>query len=223
MVPTIPGTAFQLVLLLLLILSSSSYPFVRTRLRGPQRDDFSALNRTLRALVVSTLLVALYALTVGRDLLGRIRQARSPDVEQALEAVRPLALYALLLLFLVPAASAAAVCWLGRLPPPRFVPRLSYDPTPSAWDFAFDGLGPLRAGLDVRGRLRRRLVRAQLLCDRLPGATRDFPGDGPPGERRRHVRREVANSGGVFINCADVHLVEVVVPPPVDQQPAGAT
>jgi hypothetical protein len=141
-VPSAPGTAFQLLMLLLFVLPGSVYQFVRTRLRGPERDDFSALNRSLRALGVSTLLVAIYAVIVGGQLLQLIERAQSKDVEVALNAVRPLAGYAVLLLFLIPAAAAAVMFVFAKIPLPGRLRRVpvSYDPTPTAWDFAFDGL-----------------------------------------------------------------------------------
>ena len=46
--PSVPGSGFELVILLLFELPGTVYQFVRSRLRGPRPDDSSALNRVPR-------------------------------------------------------------------------------------------------------------------------------------------------------------------------------
>lgn len=224
--PSVPGSAFQLVILLLFVLPGSVYQFVRTRLQGPHRDDFSALNRSLRALGASTLFMIVYAVVIGPRVLGLIRRTQSSDSAQALSAVRPLAWYALLLLFAVPAAAAALAHLSAKLPRPELLRRVrsSYDPTPSAWDFTFDGLGPhyVRV-LTAEGSYIGGWYGPDSFVTSYPEPHEIFlevaHHMGPDGT----FGAEVDNSKGVYIRCDDIRLVEIVAAPvdPSDPGPAS--
>ncbi len=215
-VPSVPSSAFQLVMLLLFVLPGSVYQFVRTRLRGPHRDDFSALNRSLRALGASTLFVIVYALLIGPRVLSLIRRTQSSDSAQALSAVRPLAWYALVLLFAVPAAAAVVAQLSGKIPRAGLLQRVrsSYDPTPSAWDFTFDGLGPhyIRV-LTGEGSYIGGWYGPDSFVTSYPEPHEIFlevaHHMGPDGT----FGAEVEHSKGVYIRCDDIRLVEIVAAP----------
>lgn len=223
--PSVPGSAFQLIMLLLFVLPGSVYQFVRTRLRGPERDDFSALNRTLRALGASTLFVAIYAVCLGKPVLALIQRAQSNDATEALSAVRPLALYGVLLLFLIPAAAAALSPLAKRLPRPGPLAkiRLAYDPTPTAWDFMFYGLGPtyIRV-LTTEGSYVGGWYGSDSFVTSYPEPHEMFLETAHVMHDDGSFGPEVESGSGVFIRCEDIRLVEVVGASVDPQTPEGA-
>ncbi|MDP9397508.1 MAG: DUF6338 family protein [Actinomycetota bacterium] len=108
---------------------------------GPRPDDASATNRLLRALAVSAFLATVYAATAGPHLVTLLRDSRAQPTlyHQLLAHGREFALWALVLLFLIPAGLAA----LNFLRLRRgWTLRLTYDPTPRAWDYAFRDIDP---------------------------------------------------------------------------------
>jgi hypothetical protein len=113
-VPSVPSDSFQLVMVLAFLVPGSVYQFVRARLRGPAPDDSSSLNRVLRALTFSAGLVTSYALLGGRPVLELVGKVQGANRQAALEAVAPLAAWALALLFVIPSALAALVFYLPR-------------------------------------------------------------------------------------------------------------
>lgn len=141
----IPSTAVQLLTALLLVLPGAVYQVARSRLRGPNPDDASATNRILRALGFSAALDALYLLLIGPSLFSLLRDDKGVlDWNTAVSNARTLGWLALLLLIVVPIAAAGLGTlatiygprWRGRTWL-RWVPRISYNPTPRAWDHAF--------------------------------------------------------------------------------------
>lgn len=137
----VPSTGVGLLIAVLFVVPGSVYQFVRSRLRGPAPDDASATNRVLRALAVSAFLATVYAATAGPHLvtLARDSRARTTPYDQLLAHGREFALWALALLFLIPAALAALDYGRLRL---GWTFRLTYDPTPRAWDYAFRDIHP---------------------------------------------------------------------------------
>lgn len=125
---------------LIFVVPGSVFQFVRSRLRGPAPDDASATNRVLRALAVSAFLSTVYAATAGPHLVRLARDAQAMPGLGGWEAhTREFALWALLLLFVIPLVLAGLDQW--RLMK-GWSPRLTYDPTPRAWDFTFRDRGP---------------------------------------------------------------------------------
>lgn len=139
----IPSTASQLIIALLLVTPGAIYQITRSRLRGPTPDDASATNRILRALGFSAGLNAIYAIVGGPQLYGLISddETRQLSWTGALSNLRSIGWLALLLYVAVPAllagAGALATKYLPRVRQQLKLPRLSYDPTPRAWDAAF--------------------------------------------------------------------------------------
>jgi hypothetical protein len=203
----------QLIILLLFVLPGTVYQFFRARLRGPRPDDSSATNRVLRALAVSAALATIYAYAFGRPILEQLRDVQGADADKALRSVRPLAAWALLLLFVVPGSLAALTLVQSKVPRPKWLRafRLSYDPTPRAWDFAFNGISPT-------------YVRILTADNRYIGGwygTDSFVSSYPePREMFLEISHqmstdgefgpEVAGSAGVYVRCDDVRLIEFV-------------
>ncbi|MGW3836829.1 DUF6338 family protein [Streptomyces microflavus] len=128
-----PSTVVQLALLVIAVLPGVSYQFVRERQLGADPGEQDLTERVLRALTSSVALDSLYAvifapwivrwadngLRIPRD-SGQLRWAGAT---------------CLVLVFLVPAASAWLVCALRKRRR-----RGKYVGTPSAWDEVFQDL-----------------------------------------------------------------------------------
>jgi hypothetical protein len=210
-VPSLPGNGFQLLIVLLFLLPGTVYQFVRSRLRGPHPDDASALNRVLRAVGVSTGLTALYALLVGPQLLEAIRSAQESD--RALGYVRPLALSAVALLFLVPAAIALivfAVSQIDRSNWPTWT-KLSYDPTPRAWDWAFTNVEPSYVRiLTTDGRYLGGWYGGASFVSSYPEPREMFIEAAYYMDPSGAFGDEVPGTGGMYVRCDDIRLVEFI-------------
>jgi hypothetical protein len=211
--PSVPGTGFQLVMLLLFVLPGSVYQFVRSRLRGPHPDDSSATNRVLRALAVSAGLVTVYAIAAGAAVLEQVAEVQQPDAAAARSSVRPLAIWAFLLLFVIPAALAVVGYVASRLPRPRRLGgwRLTYDPTPRAWDFAFNDIDPKYVRiLTADGRYLGGWYGRDSFVSSYPEPREIFLESANLMEPDGSFGREVDGSAGLYVRCDDVRLIEFV-------------
>lgn len=126
-----PSTVTQLILVMVCVLPGVTYQFVRERARGLVPAEIDLGHRLLRALTASIVLDGVYFAVLGRNLVEVLRSDRFPGDP------RSTALYALALLFGVPALSAAVLSWLER----RRL-RGRYRATPTAWDHMFRDRGP---------------------------------------------------------------------------------
>ncbi|MGL4299531.1 MAG: DUF6338 family protein [Candidatus Neomicrothrix subdominans] len=212
LVAPLPSTIDQLFVVLLFVLPGSVYQFVRTRLRGPAPDDASAVNRVLRALGVSALLVSLYAAIAGPYLVALIGETQGSAAHRATR-IREIGLWGVVLLIAIPAA-LAVIDHLRRrhLRMPQWL-RVAYDPTPSAWDFAFTNRGET-------------YIRLLTTDDRWLGG---WWGEGSwvsgyPEPREIFISMAyqmeangtfgdpIEGSGGLYIRCDDIRAVEFIGP-----------
>ncbi|MEU0166168.1 DUF6338 family protein [Streptomyces iakyrus] len=134
-----PSSVTQLVLVVVALLPGVVYQFVRENRRGPVPGETDLGHRLLRALTASIVLDGLYFAVLGGELARLLRPESFP------ERTREAALYALLLLFALPALGALALSWSER----RRL-RGRYRRTPTAWDHMFRD----RGGAFVRVRLK---------------------------------------------------------------------
>ncbi|MGL5859572.1 MAG: DUF6338 family protein [Angustibacter sp.] len=212
LVAPLPSTIDQLFVVLLFVLPGSVYQFVRTRLRGPAPDDASAVNRVLRALGVSALLVSLYTVIAGPYLVTLIGETRVGAAGWATR-IREIGLCGVVLLIAIPAA-LAMIDHLRRryLPTPQWL-RVAYDPTPSAWDFAF-------------ANRKETYIRLLTADDRWLGGWwgKGSWVSGYPEPRDifisvAHQMKDngsfgdpIEGSGGLYVRCDDVRAVEFIDP-----------
>lgn len=210
--PSVPGDRFQLVILLLFVLPGVVYQSARSRLRGPSPDDASALNRVLRALGVSATLLGLYAVTVGPHVLHLVAEAQESGGDVKDGTVREVALWALVLLLAVPALLALLLFLLRKVPWPRWL-RVTYDPIPRAWDFAFTNVTPsyVRA-LTLDGRYTGGWYGEDSYVSSYPEPREIFLETAHHMNEDGTFGQEVAGSNGMYIRCDDVRLVELVDP-----------
>lgn len=141
----VPATLTQLLIALVLLLPGSVYQVARSRFRGPTPDDASATNRVLRALGFSAGLDALYLIVFGGHISKLfVNPAGQMSGPTAIAHSRALGTWAFALIIVVPTLVALAelglvlfVPYLRNKPVGSWIPRLSYEATPRAWDFTF--------------------------------------------------------------------------------------
>lgn len=139
----IPGTAGQILAIVLLILPGFVFTAVRSRLRGPTPSDGDIGTRVLTSIAFGLILDAVYVLCLGRFLTDRL--VGSPARRDELSAhPRTTVLTAIGLLVVVPIVLAWLDEWRSRTGRLRY--KGGYNQTPTAWDFA----GPTRGGVFVR-------------------------------------------------------------------------
>jgi hypothetical protein len=201
-------------MVLAFLVPGSVYQFVRARLRGPAPDDSSSLNRVLRALTFSAGLVTSYALLGGRPVLELVGKVQGANRQAALEAVAPLAAWALALLFVIPSALAALVFYLPRWGGGPKWPswlRLTYDPTPRAWDYAFNGISPTYVRvLTNDGRYLGGWYGDESFASSFPEPRELFVETAHQMGADGEFGAEVEGSSGLYIRCDDIRLVEFV-------------
>lgn len=142
-----PTTGAGLLILVLFLLPGAVYGLTFERLRGPTGGTDMGL-RVLRALTVSTLLMAIYVIIWGPAITGRYRVvAAAYEVSQArgqqalVDQIQFFGQLSAILLFAIPVALAVAasisadIGWFPKLP-------LGFSqPVVPAWDQMFDSQG----------------------------------------------------------------------------------
>jgi hypothetical protein len=131
----------QALTVLVIVIPGFVHQIVRSRLRGPSPEDGDLGVRVLRALTTSGLFALIYLIVLGQVLTSVISRPRS-----YVDHPRCTALLLFALVFLIPAAVAVALHArnIRRLYPNmpwKQVFRI-YNPTPTAWDFAVNRVGP---------------------------------------------------------------------------------
>lgn len=206
----LPGTAAQLFVVLLFVVPGSVYQAARSRLRGPTLDDVLPSARILRALAVSAFLDTWYAVVFGPTVVRLFGRSSERRLQSAGFASHPRAtgVMALLLLFVIPIAGALAEYWL-RNRGWRF--RLSYDPTPRAWDFAFAGVEPTFVRLLTSdGKWLGGWYGENSFVSSFPEPREIFI------ERAHEIKpdgtfgRKQPGSNGLYVRCDDIRAVEIV-------------
>lgn len=212
-VPSVPSNSFQLVMVLAFLIPGSVYQFVRARLRGPEPDDSSSLNRVLRVVTFSAGLVTSYALFAGRPVLELLDHVQGANRGAVLDAVAPLAAWAIILLFAIPAVLAAFVFFFPRwgvLTWPSWL-RLTYDPMPRAWDYAFSGIAPTYVRvLTNDGRYLGGWFGDQSFASSFPEPRELFIETAHQMYADGEFGAEVEGSSGLYIRCDDIRVVEFV-------------
>jgi hypothetical protein len=220
---SVPGSGWQLLILLLFVLPGSVYQTVRTRLRGPIPSDSDTSSKILRALAVSTALNAIYLAIFGEGLL-ELAQARSlPEVEQS-TGLRQAGLWALLCLFVVPAVVSLMAFWASRWSWPHKFPKISperrqrwkwvrpaYHPSPRSWDYVFTDIEPCYVRvLGEDGRWRGGWLGDDSMAASFPEEPAlyverlwELDDDGD-------FVREVPYNKGAWLRCDDARVVELL-------------
>lgn len=127
--------------------------------------------------------------------------------------MRPLALVALSLLFLVPAAVALVVflvTQIDRSDWPAWT-KLSYDPTPRAWDWAFADVGPSYVRiLTDDGRYLGGWYGSASFVSSYPEPREMFIEAAYYMDSSGAFGEEVPGTNGMYVRCDDIRLVEFI-------------
>ncbi|MGI5232544.1 DUF6338 family protein [Actinoallomurus sp. CA-142502] len=108
-IPQTPSTIGQIGLLVLFVLPGVSYQFARERFRGPSPRQRDLAERVLLAVAASIILDTIYVAVFGRTLINLIFKKKEGWIPAS--DPRPAAVFALILLFAVPAFLAWAISW----------------------------------------------------------------------------------------------------------------
>lgn len=206
-----PATVTQLLIILLFVVPGFVYQAVRISVRGRLPMDVELSTRLVRAIVSSAIFALLYVIALGGVLVDAAHGEGT-----AFEQPRLGALGALVLGIAIPALSAVLPSlaprteWLQRLW--SKVPEVAtYDPTPTAWDKAFQARGPcfIRV-LNKDGRWIGGYYGPGSYATSYPEDPEVFleqafeiSDDGTFGE-------VVHGTSGVLINCREIQLLQVV-------------
>ncbi|MGW4383860.1 DUF6338 family protein [Kitasatospora sp. NPDC004531] len=202
----------QLAVLVALVLPGIFYQAVSDRLRGPRASEQEPQNRALRAIAISGLLDALYAVVAG-PWLARLLNGGGGDEGGPLAGVlkhpRQAGLAVLLLVVVVPSALAwAAAAVRSRRE------RAHYEPTPTAWDFLFADREPcfvrirLKGGLWVGGWLGSRSAVSAFPQPQDIYLESQWRLDGDGAFLAR-----VAGSTGVYVKGSEIEVLELLAAP----------
>jgi hypothetical protein len=213
---TVPTSATQLLIVLVLIVPGFVYQGVRIRLRGRTVNEQELSARIMHALVASTVFALFYVMLAGASVAdaGHLQDA-------ATDSPRRYAVLGFAAAFVIPPLAAALVTWLGsagwwRPVVDRMRPKgwRRVDPTPTAWDVAFQDLP---AGCYVRVRTRdgdwfAGWFGSESYASSWPDPRSLFV------EQSFHIDQDgvigdlVEGTAGAVINCEDALLVELLQP-----------
>lgn len=211
----IPSGVGQLVVILLFVVPGFVHQIVRARLNGPAPEDLSQTFRVLRAIAISAVFGLVYILLTG-DLLLEAAQGEGNLVEHP----RLAALLALGGMFMIPSALAVAThafsvsenmgeAWT-RI---RTWSLSNYDPTPTAWDYAYRGMGRafVRA-LTADGQWIGGYFGDDSFASSFPEPRELFLEQGFMMNEDGSFGYAVENTTGVYIRCDDIRVIEFLVP-----------
>jgi hypothetical protein len=205
----LPATTAQLLLALLFVVPGSVYQAARSRLRGPTPDDSNVSMRVLRALAVSAFLDAVYIAVLGPTLVRLFgAQQGKPSASGFADHPRQAGLLGLLLLFVIPVSLAG----LDYLRVRRgWGLRLSYDPTPRAWDFAFREIEPTYVRLlTTDGVWLGGWYGENSFVSSFPEPREVFIETAHLMEPDGSFGAEVPGSNGLYVRCDDIRAIEFV-------------
>lgn len=211
----LPSGVPPLVVTLLFVLPGFVQQIVRARLNGPSPEDLNQTFRVLRAIAISAVFGLFYLMLAGSALVDAA-QGRGYLVENP----RVAALLALLGMFAIPSAVAvgshayqvsgtAREAW-QRL---RTWSLSNYDPTPTAWDYAYRGMGRvfIRA-LTTDGRWIGGYFGDDSFASSFPQAREVFLEQAFKMSDDGSFEGPVHNTVGVYIRCDDIRVLEFVAP-----------
>jgi hypothetical protein len=143
---SIPSTTTQLLILLLFVVPGFVYQGVRVNLRGRRPTDVDLSTRLVGAIVWSAIFGLIYLIIGGRTLLeaagGTGTLIQHPRLGAAIALAGGFMLPTLLALFRLSDGGTVATWFRDARFSRWFSNRLWYDPTPTAWDKAFQDRSP---------------------------------------------------------------------------------
>jgi hypothetical protein len=202
----------QALTVLVIVIPGFVYQVVRSRLRGPTPEDGDFGVRVLRALTTSGLFALIYLIALGQILTSAISHPRS-----YLDQPRSTALLLFVLVFLIPAAVAAAqhAHNIRRLYPKVLWKQVFrvYNPTPTAWDFAVNRVGPgyVRV-LSKDGNWVGGYAGEDSFYTNFPQSREVFVETAWRLDEQGKFQKPITGSAGQWIKCDDAPVVEFLRP-----------
>lgn len=214
---TVPASMTQLLILLVLIVPGFVYQGVRIRLRGRTVNEHELSVRIMHALVASTVFALFYVMAAGSSVAdaGRLQDA-------AAESPRGYAALGFAAAFLVPPVAAlvmtgleSAGWWRPAVTWARPASWKRVDPTPTAWDGAFQGLAGPGCYVRVRtsdgdwfaGWFGKESYASSWPAPRSLYLELSFHVD-----KNGVIGTQVVGTAGAVIDCEDAVLVELLQP-----------
>lgn len=215
---TIPSSATQLLVMLVLVIPGFVYQAVRIRIVGRKPGDTDLATRVLRAIVVSTLFALSYVFVVGPE----ITTAAQAQAEVAGHPRRS-ALLGFLAAFAIPAFSAILLnrkqinlkfdrtLLLHPIKTIRAEEWTRYDQSPSSWDFAFErsSVGFVRVrmtdGTWVAG-----YYGTTSYASSHPDPRNLYLETAYSVDSTGEIGDPITNSAGVVIDCTNALLIELI-------------
>jgi hypothetical protein len=209
----LPQTWVQVAIVLSAVMPGFIYQASRRRVMGPDPDEIDLGTRVLRAVMGSAAFAGVYAIVLGPWIAERVRTPQA-----ALGSIQLIGFAFLSMVVVVPwlAARVAfyvrASDWWQRLKDrarERFDVRGQWDPTPTAWDFAFGKirLGWVRVlmpdGTWVGGRFG-----LKSFATGYPEPKELFLESAYQMEPDGTFTDQVTATGGVYVRCSDALIVD---------------
>lgn len=216
-----PQDWLQLLIVIGAVVPGFVYQTSRRRVRGPDPEEQTVAIRVLRSIAASFIFIAGYAIAFGYPLAGL-----SLTNQGIPEDSRAAALWVLALVFVVPWIAARIVFYLETWElvekgiskiSNKLKLRRGWDPTPSAWDFAFSarGAGWVRVqtneGVWMGG-----WYGSSSFASSFPDARELYLEVGYAMNDDGTFGDEISAPGGIYIRCDDVRLVDFT---PVGDEP----
>lgn len=211
----LPTTWAQITVVLAAVVPGFVYQVSRRRVGGPDPDEADVTVRVLRAIASSALFAAVYAIAFGPEVAAYLH---APDT--AADDVRPIGGYGLALVVAVPWLAARIVFYVRTSKPYEVVTswfattlnlRRQWDPTPSAWDFAFSKREPgwvrIRTGegLWVGG-----WFGPNSFASSFPDPQELYLEVGYNMTEEGKFTKDVSAPDGLFVRCRDAVLVDFI-------------
>lgn len=202
----------QALTVLVIVIPGFVHQIVRSRLRGPTPEDGDLGVRVLRALTTSGLFALIYLIALGQILTSAISHPRS-----YLDHPRSTALLLFALVFLIPAGVAVAQHARNTR---RLYPNVSwkqvfrvYNPTPTAWDFAVNRVGPgyVRV-LSKDGNWVGGYAGEDSFYTNFPQSREIFVETAWRLDEQGKFEKPIAGSAGQWIKCDDAPVIEFLRP-----------
>ena len=209
----VPQTWLQVLVILAAVVPGFVYQISRRRVAGPGPDETAVSIRVLRAIASSAVFGCAYGILLGPEIAALLRTP--DDVVANPRAVSAAALVLVLgvpwiaarLSFYITTASwwTASQAWLIA----QLGLRRQWDPTPSAWDFAFGSRGPgwIRL-LTTEGQWIGGYFGYDSFASSHPDSHDIFIEVGYAMTQDGKFRDDVSAPGGVFVRCDDIRMVD---------------
>lgn len=211
----LPQTWAQIAVVLAAVMPGFIYQVSRRKVGGPDPDEIELGTRILRAIAVSALFAGIYAIVFGPMVA---RYAADPD--RLLMGLRQVAVTFLIIVVIVPWLSARVVFyvttsrWYATMAEQVSTTlhlKRTWDPTPSAWDFAFSAVGPgwVRI-LTADGTWLGGWFADGSFASSFPNPQEIFVEVGYLLDGDGNFTNQITAPGGVFIRCADAVSVDFI-------------